>query len=107
MVGRCGRCVFILFASAFTFEAALFLAGGDDVANGHFWFDKKHAWTTEAHDGANLFAHIRAVAVDTAIGAEGFVFHEWAMVATCVGVAFEGFTLRTETLFGVMNLFAI
>ena len=66
-----------------------------------------HPRAAETHHRTYLLTHIRTVAVDTAIGTEGFIFHDWAMVDACVGVAFEGFTLRAEAFFGVMNLFAI
>lgn len=102
---RCG--IFLLLLGVCLFEAAFFFFTCDEVADGHFGFYKNHAWAAVAHDGANLFTHIRTVAVNVTIGAEGFVFHEGAMVATCVGIVFEGGTFRAESFLGVMHALAV
>lgn len=54
--------------------------GGDGV-------DVEHARRAVAHDGADGFAHLWLVAVDAAVGAEGFCFHKRAVVAALCGVA--------------------
>lgn len=93
--------------SRLLFEAAFFFFACDEVADGHAWFDKNHTWTAVTHDGADLFTHVRTIAMHMAIGTEGLIFHKGAVVAALVGVAFEGDTFGAEPFFGVMHAFAV
>ena len=45
------------------------------VMDRHEWMVEEHPWPAVAHDGAYLFAHIVAVAVDGACGAERLYVH--------------------------------
>lgn len=58
--------------------------------------DEKHPRAGEAHDDADAFPHVGLVAVDPAVGAEGFGLHEGAFVTTHAGVGFQVGTFRTE-----------
>ena len=62
------------FPARFLFQPAFFGAAGDDVADRGDGVDVEHARRAVAHDGADRFAHLRLVAVDAAVGAEGFLF---------------------------------
>lgn len=72
---------------SFAMQPAFFGAAGDNVADGGDGVEVEHARGAVAHDGANGFAHFRFVAVDAAVGAEGFCFHKRAVVAALGGVA--------------------
>ena len=71
----------------FLFQSTFFGAAGDDVTDGGDGVDVEHARRAVAHDGADGFAHLWLVAVDAAVGAEGFCFHKRAVVAALCGVA--------------------
>ena len=70
----------------FLFQPTFFGAAGDDVADGGDGVDVEHARRAVAHDGADGFAHLWLVAVDAAVGAEGFCFHKRAAVGTGLGL---------------------
>ena len=57
---------------------------------------KHHPWAGEAHDFADLFSHVFAVAVGWAFFAGGFVVAVFACCQPLVGVLFEGFAVVAE-----------
>ena len=57
---------------------------------------KHHPRTGEAHDFADSFSHVFAVAVGWALFAGGFVVSVFAGCQPLVGVFFEGFAVVAE-----------
>ena len=57
---------------------------------------KQHPWAGEAHDFADFFSHVFAVAVGWALFAGGFVVAVFAGCQPLVGVFFEGFAVVAE-----------
>ena len=57
------------------------------MADGQTGMGFDHPRSAVAHHGADMLAHVRFVAMDAAIGTEGFFLHEGALVAAlvCIG----------------------
>ena len=51
-----------------------------------------HARTCIAHDFSHQFLHVRLIAMDGALLASRFVFAEFAMIQTMIGIAKKGRT---------------
>ena len=49
-----------------------------------------HARTCVAHDFTHLFLHVRLVAMDRTLLASRFVFSEFAMIQTLIGIVKQG-----------------
>ena len=57
-----------------------FFFGFDQVTDSHQRVMKQHSWTRKAHHRTDLFTHLRLIAMHTAVGTEGFVFHKRAVL---------------------------
>ena len=66
-----------------------------------------HPGTGKTHDLPYSVPHLRFVAVNSATGTEGLVFHKWALVTSLAGIFCQGRTLRTETGFRAMPFFTV
>lgn len=97
----------VCWSSGFVFKAVLFFFGGVEVIEGGAGAVEDHAGAAIAHDGADLFLHIGLVAMDAAVGAEGFIFHKGAMVASVEGVTFKGGAFGAEATLGMMVFLAV
>ena len=77
------------------------------MANRGDGMHKQHPWAGKTHDRANLFAHFGLVAVNAAVGAEGFGFHKRAVLRSAAGVRFQSGAVGAERAARVMLFAAV
>ena len=70
------------------------------MANGADGMHIEHARPSITHHCANLFAHFCFVAMHAAVGAEGFRFHEGAVIDAIAGVARQCCAFVAKLAFG-------
>ena len=77
------------------------------MADGQYWMTPDHSGPGITHDGADLVAQLRLIAMDRAVTAGGFVFLERAArkPESCVFHQFPAF--MTDLPLGMMMVFAI
>ena len=59
---------------------------------------EEHSGAGKTHYGADLFSHIRFIAMHLAVGTKGFCLHVRAVVASGPGVSIQCSTLRAQFL---------
>jgi len=65
-----------------------------EMPDSHPWMGEEQARAGEAHDLANVFAAGRRVAVDGALGANGFVYSPWTAGEPLPAVLEQIFTVN-------------
>ena len=64
----------------------LFSFAFDQMTDGQNWMGFEHSGTAVSHDRADLITHDWVIAVNAAVGAEGFVLHEGAFIAALMRI---------------------
>ena len=67
--------------------SVLFSFAFNQMADGQNRMVFEHSGAAVSHDCADLIAHALLIAVNTAVGAEGFVFHEGAFIAALMRIS--------------------